>query len=48
VLVSAPSPKHFPESKVREGEGAFASTRGACAPQQKKQRARVDHITVRF
>jgi len=31
VLVSAPSPKL--QRKVREGEGAFASTRGACAPQ---------------
>ena len=31
MLVSAPSPKL--QRKVREGEGAFASTRGACAPQ---------------
>jgi hypothetical protein len=41
VLVSVPSPKHFlcivpftkDQKKVRKGEAAFASTRGACAPQ---------------
>ena len=42
VLVSAPSPKRTSragaglvalEEKVRDGEGAIASTRGACAPQ---------------
>ena len=41
VHVSAASPKHFlriaslteDQKKVRKGEGAFASTRGACAPQ---------------
>src|SRR5207253_1309000 len=32
VLISAPPPKFH--EKVREGGGAFASTRGACAPEK--------------
>ena len=39
--VLAPPPK-LPD-KVREGEGAFASTRDACAPRNRKQREMVDH-----
>src|SRR5260370_1737820 len=42
--VSAPSPKR--RGIVREGGGAFASTRGACAPQ--KRRPRFFHSAMLF